>query len=221
MTMNRTLLLISILLSVSSFAFAQGDKKAKEILNQSSATINEADNLRIYFTIHIKENNQGGESINQGFEGTMALKGNKFILETPDMTTWFDGKTQWVLQKEWDEVTVSEPTKEEVMVLNPKTIFELYKQGSSYKYLGEKTDVANRKVHEIEMTPHDKSGDIKKVVLEISQKSLFPFKLYIIMNNGLENTIHISKYIKNAGLNDSDFVFDKDQHPEAEIIDLR
>ncbi len=219
--MKKIILLLCLLLSVPVLSFAQKDKKAKEILDLASDTINKSGDMVIHFTIHIKETNQDNQSTSQSFEGMIALKDDKFHFDTPDMESWFDGKTQWVLQKDWDEVTVSEPTQDEVTALNPKTIFDLYKQGSSYKYLGEKTDIANRKVHEIELRPNDKTGDIKKVVLEISKKSNFPFKLHIVMTNGLENTIHISKYLIHAGLKDSKFSFDKNKYPQAEIIDLR
>ena len=53
-------------------------------------------------------------------EGTLLLKGNKFHLNTGDVETWFDGKTQWSYLRQNEEVNVSTPTPEELQSINPQ-----------------------------------------------------------------------------------------------------
>ena len=212
--MKQILVLILSVLSVS--AFAQKDAKAKEVLDQASTAFNKTGGLSINFTLHIKELAQNAS---ESFEGTMDIQGSKFHINTPEMETWFDGKTQWVLQKEWEEVSISEPDEKEVQTLNPATIFELYKEGSAYKYLGEKTDNKGRKVYEVELTPQ--GGDINKLRVQFSAKDYLPTRIFLSYKNEVENTIHISQYTSKANISDSQFVFDKKKYPNVEIIDLR
>jgi outer membrane lipoprotein-sorting protein len=216
--MKKNLALIVLFLSLTSFAFAQKDAKAKEWLDKSSEAFAKAGDLSVSFTMNIKDvANQMSES----FDGTIDIKGNKFHLDVPEMESWFDGKTQWVLQKGWDEVNISEPNPQEVQVLNPKTIFDMYKKGTNYKYLGETMDIKGRKVHEVELIPQAKNSEIKKITMQISPIDYMPVKIHITYKNKIENIIHITQYKKNANLADSLFVFDSKQYPEAEIIDLR
>jgi outer membrane lipoprotein-sorting protein len=198
--------------------FAQKDAKAKEWLDKSSAAFSQAGALSVDFTMNIKD---APHKLSESFEGTIDMKGVKFHINVPDMETWFDGKTQWVLQKEYDEVNISEPDAKDVQALNPATIFSLYKKGCNYKYTGEKTDSKGKKVQEVELIPQAKGSEMTKIVMQIGSGDFMPVKIHIVYKNKIENTIYISKYVKNANLTDSRFVFDKKKYPDAEIIDLR
>ncbi|MDR0413239.1 MAG: outer-membrane lipoprotein carrier protein LolA [Dysgonamonadaceae bacterium] len=199
-------------------AFAQKDAKAKEWLDKSSGAFGKAGALSVDFTLNIKDvSNKVAES----FDGTIDLKDTRFHLNVPEMETWFDGKTQWVLQKVWDEVNVSEPTAQEAQALNPAVIFSIYKKGCNYQYRGEKTDIKGRKVQEVELMPQAKKSDMEKIVMQIAPGDFLPVKIHIFYKNKLENIIHINQYRKNPNLPDSVFVFDKKKYPNVEIIDLR
>lgn len=206
-------LLLFLLLTTS--VFAQKDAKAKEWLDKSSNAFSEAGNMSVSFTINIKDMSA---SIAESFEGTIDLKGSKFHLDTPEMEIWFDGKTQWLLQKEWEEVNVTQPSQEEVQTINPTTIFSVYKAGCNYKYLGEKKDIKGKNVQEVELTPLDKKNGITKIIMQISSSDLMPVKIQITYKNKIKNIIHINKYTKNLTLADSVFVFDVTKYPNAEII---
>jgi outer membrane lipoprotein-sorting protein len=205
-------------LSTTLPVFAQKDAKAKEWLDKSSEAFNKAGALSVDFTMNIKD--IPGD-VSESFNGSIDLKGDKFHLDVPDMETWFDGKTQWVLQKGWDEVSVTEPTAQEAQALNPAVIFSIYKKGCNYKYKGEKTSVKGKKVQEVELIPHAPKSDMTKIVMQIGSNDFMPVKIHIFYKNKIENIIHIQKYRKNPNLADSVFVFDKTKYPKAEIIDLR
>ena len=61
--------------------------------------------VKITFSVRAPEGNTNG---------SIRLKGDKFLLETEGVTTWFDGRTQWSYLASSDEVNVSEPTPERV-----------------------------------------------------------------------------------------------------------
>jgi outer membrane lipoprotein-sorting protein len=209
--------LLALLLIVTS-AFAQKDAKAKEWLDKSSAAFSKAGALSVHFTMNIKD---VPNKLSESFDGTIDLKGVKFPLDVPDMETWFDGKTQWVLQKDWQEVTVSEPSAQEAQALNPATIFTIYKKGCNYKYRGEKTDAKGKKVQEVELIPQAKGSEMTGIVMQIGSGDCMPVQIHIVYKNKIENSIHINQYQQNTKLTDANFVFNKKKYPDAEIIDLR
>ena len=198
--------------------FAQKDSKAKEYLDKSSNAFAQAGTLSVAFTMNIKDipNN-----ISQGFDGTIDLKGTKFHIDTPDMEVWFDGKTQWILQKDWDEVAITEPDPQEVQVLNPITILSMYKKGHNYRYIGEKVDIKGKKVYEVELTSQEKNSELAKIVIQINKTDFMPVKIHLFYINKMENIIHINSYQKNVNKPDKSFIFDKKEHPNVEINDLR
>ena len=63
------------------------------------------------------------------------MRGNKFVLETDEMKTWYNGECQWSLIFDMEEVNLSEPTQEELTEINPYELLNLYKKGYSSSYL--------------------------------------------------------------------------------------
>jgi outer membrane lipoprotein-sorting protein len=219
--MRKYLLFIIVCFVLIAFyspsGFAQKDQKAKEWIDKSSDAFQKGRAMSIRFTMNVKDITL---KATESFDGTIDLSGPKFHIDTPDMETWFDGKTQWILQKGFDEVNVTEPHPEEIQALNPSTIFSIYKKGCNYKYLGEKKHDSG-KVHEVELILQNKNSEITKIALQIASDNYMPTKIHIFYKNKIENIIHIHKYQKNLDLLDSVFTFNKKKYPNVEIIDLR
>jgi outer membrane lipoprotein-sorting protein len=125
------------------------------------------------------------------------------------------------LQKDAEEVNVMEPSSQEIQAINPASLLSIYKQGGKYKYLNAKKDTKGHTVHEIELLPQDKNGEISKIVLQIGSTDYLPIKIHITYKNRLENIIHITRYQKHTALPDSRFVFDAKKYPDVEVVDLR
>ncbi|MCL1932909.1 MAG: outer-membrane lipoprotein carrier protein LolA [Candidatus Azobacteroides sp.] len=203
---------------ITAPAVAQKDAKAKELLDKSSAVLNQSGGLSVSFTFYI---NDEAHKIKQSFDGQMLIKGTKFFLETPEQTVYFDGKTQWVYNKSIEEVSILEPQPQDIQTLNPISTFELYKTGYDYKYQGEKTDIQNRKVQEISLFPVNKKDDIRQVDVQIYTGDQMPVFFRIIYKNKAEYRIHVNKYQTRLNFSDNQFVFDTKKYPQAEINDLR
>jgi len=214
----KNLFFLVILLSVAFSSFAQNDAKAKELLDKSSEAFTRAGGIEAEFTLKIKDviNN-----VTEAFDGLILLKGNKFFIETPEYAIFFDGKTQWLYNKAFDEVNISEPNEKEIQALSPASIYTIYKKGSDYKYLGEKTDIKMRKVQEIELVTKNRKEDIGKVIVQLDKTSLMPLMFHIYFNNNMENQVHINRYKSGQTIPDAAFSFDKTKYPQTEIIDLR
>ena len=216
--MKRFLSIILTGLFLSIPTFAQKDAKAKEILDKTSVMLNQSGGISVTFAININDEIQ---KIKESFEGQMLLKAGKFFLETPDLTVYFDGKTQWTYIKSIEEVNISDPQPQEIQTLNPILIFEMYKTDCDYKYNGEKTDIQKRKVQEVSLFPKDKNEEIKQIDIQINPVDSMPVSFRIIYKNKSEYRIFISKYQTKLNFPDSQFVFDKTKYPQAFVNDLR
>ena len=212
------LLIILTGLFFATPVFSQKDTKAKELLDKSSATLNQAGGLSVSFTMNI---NDEANKIKQSFEGQLLLKGTKFFLDTPDQAIYFDGKTQWTYNKTVQEVSILEPQLQDVQVLNPVSVFELYKTDCNYKYKGEKIDIQKRNVQEISLFPSNVNEDIRQVDIQINPSDSMPVFFLITYKDKSEYRIYIDKYQTKLNLSDSQFVFDTKKFPQVDINDLR
>ena len=135
------------------------------------------------------------------------------------MKTWFDGKTQWTLAEENEEVSISEPTDEELQSLNPYAWMSLYQHGYDLKFA--ETGVPN--VRKVIMTTTIPREEMQSIVLLIHQTELYPVRLSMAGRGGLDVVvIDIDSYkVNQRPLPNETFVFDKSKYPDIEVIDLR
>lgn len=196
-------LLISVLILP---CFAQKDAQAKKILDQTSATFTKAGGIKATFSIKA-----GGSQA----RGVIQLKNSKFVLNTNDATTWFDGKTQWSYLKHSEEVNISNPSEDELQSMNPYTLLGIYKKGFNYQFNG---SVGNN--YKITLIPENKKHSISRIVLLISKKNYQP--QHITLEQGkTRSEISVISFQTNQSFSESLFKFNKKNYPHAEIIDLR
>lgn len=207
-------LLMCLLFGVRIISRAQN---ATSILDKAAAAYEKSNGISASFTLHTRSEIQ---QVSESFEGTIHMKGDKFKLITPDMTTWFDGATQWSYVDRNEEVNVSTPTGEELQFTNPAVLLRIYKKGFTPKYIGESTASNGKSAYDVELIPKKKS-DIRKVELQIEKYSNFPATIKIEAGNGITNTIHISNVKTGVNQPDDFFVFKEGDYPDAEVIDLR
>lgn len=201
--MNRIYTLFFLLMLTLSLS-AQQDTKAKDILDKTVEKYNQSKGISVIF---------GGSQ-----SGKLLLKGEKFQLTTQDVTTWFDGQTQWSYLRQNEEVNISTPTPEELRAINPYAWLSLYKQGFNYRYSGVKTR-EGKQGHEIVLTPQTKQ-DIQSITLLIGS-DYEPIYIGILPTEGQMQEFIVHNYRTQLNLNDNAFRFDKSKYPNAEIIDMR
>lgn len=195
------LLILMIILPLQ--AFAQKDARAREVLEGMTAAYTKAEGTEIRF---------GGT-----MEGTLALKGEMFVLDCAGIKSWFDGKTLWSYVEDSGEVNVSTPTPEEVQAINPYTMLGMYRNGFDYRYAGTKNR-NGRSCKEVVLTPETEQ-DIKSITVGIND-SMEPVYINIETSNGERQNIEIKKYTVRK-LEDGFFRFNPKDYPGVEVIDLR
>ena len=192
-------------------------QNATSILDKAAAAYENSKGLTAHFAMQTRSEVQ---KVSESFDGTIDIKGDKFVLKTPDMITWFDGTTQWSYVERNEEVNVTTPSGEELQMTNPALLLRSYKKGFTAAYKGESTAPNGKAAYDIELTPKKKS-DITQVTLQIEKFSGLPASISVATKNGIHTTIRISQMKMGVNQPDNFFVFNKKEYPDAEIIDLR
>lgn len=195
-------------------AFAQNEPQAKEILDKVAAKFKAYPATEIVFTLSMDNK---AEDIHETHEGKAWMKGNMYKVNLMDTENYFDGKNIYTFMPEVQEVNIKNPSDEEEEMLNPTTLFDIHNKGFNQKLVSQNAGTAY-----IELFPTDQNRNFNKIGIWVTPATSNVQKVTSFGKDGNEVTITI-KDIKqlNPVPSDSFFRFDKNQHPKAEIIDLR
>ena len=202
--MKRLFLISMLLLLVAATMIAQGNNNARKILDRTSAVVGNKGGATASFTL------SGGKLGKQ--QGTIAIKGNRFYVQTTKTIVWFDGKTQWTYLKGGDEVNVSSPNAAQQQAMNPYTFIRLYRNGYN---LTSKTKGKGYMVH---LLAQNKKQGLQELYITVDAKYR-PTQVKMKQASGWI-TIDIKNF-KTANLNDAKFKFNAKEFPKLEVIDLR
>ena len=198
----KKLLFIVSLLGIATLLYAQDTRK---ILDKTASAINQKNGMKASFSV-------AGGTYN-GMSGTIAVKGKKFQITTPQMIVWFNGSVMWTYVKSNEEVNVTHPNEAQLNRINPYTFVTMYRSG--YKLSHEKK--GNNYIAHLQAQV--KNSRISEAYITINATSYLP-SVVKICEKGVWSTIQLSK-VQGAKLSDSVFQFNAKEHPNAEIIDLR
>jgi outer membrane lipoprotein-sorting protein len=208
-------LLTFIFISLNSQA--QGDAKAKVILDKVSAKVKSLKALKANFSITIT-GAKGGKP--QTKNGNVSMKGTKYYVSISGQEIYCDNKTSWTYMKESNEVQVSAYDPSENSFSPSKLFTNFYDKEFSYKYIGTST-VTGKKVEVIHLVPTTKTNKYNKVELyiDVANNIVAGGKLY--EKNGNIYSYSVSGFTANPNLTDAMFVFDTKKYPKVEVVDLR
>lgn len=188
---------------------------ARNILDQTADKLNRSGGIEATFeATSFKGTKEAG---NTG--GTICVQGNRFRLTSPGLTTWYDGKTQWSLHSENEEVYVSNPTETELQSINPYTFINLYKSGYNLKLSG--TTYQGKNCHEVRLTAKEKSKSIREMRVVIDKSTALPHSIRIKDSKGNWFRIRIKSIQTGKNWNSSFFTYSSKEHPGIEMVDLR
>ena len=212
--MKKTVLILFTCLTVSGFNTAQ---TAETIFEEAAKTYEKSNGISAQFAANMQSEKLG---VSESFEGTIQMKGDKFVLITPGMRTWYDGKTQWTYIVSTDEVNLTTPTGDDLQFVNPMILLRSYKKDFNLKYIGESTADTGRMAHDLQLTAK-RNSDIEKIDVQIEKTTSLPVRMTVYMKNGLRSLIRISKMLTGINQPDSFFTFNPADYPDAFIVDLR
>ena len=214
--MKSLLISASLILFLISQSIAQKDPVAREILDAMSNKYQQIPAFRATFKNTMENETEG---INEGFNGRITVKGEKYRLIMDQYEILFDGQDRWTYMKEDNEVQVSsfDPNEEADDINNISKIFTMYKSGFKYLFI-ESRD--NGTIDVVDLVPEDTSKDIFKIRMEIAKdRSLKSFKMFD--KSGTRYVYTITKFEEDGSITDGAFRFKASDYPDAEVIDFR
>ena len=200
--------IIFILFAVLPFVlFAQNDREAerrvKAVVSELKQSAYDGRFTLLYY------NAQSETTDKQS--GDLTIKGNKFRMTLGANETKFDGRTQWIFVSEYNEVSITEPTKEELREINPLAMIEYYVS---------KDKISQGEDGEINFYPTDpKESEYFRIELRLNKANL-PTRLVIYQKNGDKITL-VWDSLNKTKVNDDYFVLDVAKYPNVEVNDLR
>ncbi len=197
-------------------ALAQGDAKAKTILEAVSKKVNSLKSLKANFALHLTGN---GGKVKETKKGTFYMKGPKYRVEIAGQQIMCDNKTVWTYMKATNEVQVSNYNPNEQTLSPTKLFTNFYDKEYNYKYIGTRK-VGTKTCDIIEMTPIAKGKQLSKVELAVDNTSTIVGG-NVWEKNGNMYKYEVSGFTPNATVNDGMFSFDKNKYPGVEVVDLR
>lgn len=109
------------------------------------------------------------------YPGTLTMHGQCFKLEMFNIEAAYDGKTLYMYSPEMDELTLSNPTEQELVETNPllyaKTVVDFCNVTEHASADGQQTIIT--------LTPKDKSAGIDRFTLRVRNSDLLPLSLDI------------------------------------------
>ncbi|RLD64385.1 MAG: outer membrane lipoprotein carrier protein LolA [Bacteroidetes bacterium] len=218
--------LITILfLATTLVGYSQKGPKAKSILDKVSSKTKSYKTIKSNFSYNM-ENLQDG--VNETFEGTVFVKGNKYKILLMGTETYSNGKNRWVYMPDEEEVNLYEVEKkdrknknqDDDVLSNPRDLFNIYNKGFKYKYISEVVE-DGRKLYLIELVPRNKKKNFFKIKVKIDKAKYQLYSIKYFSKDGNRYTIKIKNFKPNVKMQDDMFTFDTKAHPDVEVVDMR
>jgi outer membrane lipoprotein-sorting protein len=193
---------------------AQNDQEAIKILDKFADDALKAPSVSMKFklvTINQTDNT------NDSLEGSVILNKDKYKLDLPDNTVWFNGETSWSYLTAEKEVTITKADKKDnTFQSRPSLIFSMYKKGYKSRLIEEKSDS-----YIIDLYPEDIKSELLRVRLSIGKTLFNLISLEYKRKDGVVSTLHVNEYDLRVKPSPDTFVFQAGKYKDAEVIDMR
>ena len=214
--MKLILMIIAVFISASA---VEAQKDAKKILDEVSAKTKTFKSMSADFQFSMVNEEM---EINEINEGTIKVKGQKYVVQFPDsgMKFFSDGETIWHYMKDGNQVTISSVEDSGNDLMDPSSIFSIYEKGFRSELVGEASE-NGKTVYKINLFPDSEDYEVTKIEVSIEKAIMMLSSAKLHATDENIYTIIVKKLETNKGFPDTDFVFDASQYGDVEIIDLR
>jgi len=189
--------------------FAAMAMSADEVLRNASGAITSGNGVTAAFSVV----SDGGKAL----KGAFSMSGKKFSLVTPEYASWYNGQYLWSFSDQTGETTLSEPTIDELLEINPFEIISRYSEAytaKSYKAPEGKAAVT--------LAPKAKNASVKRAVVTVSKSTWLPSSIVIDFSSGSSLSVDILSISKpGSPIGESVFEYPVMLYHGVEVIDLR
>ena len=207
----------SILLTLFiGFSMQAQDKKAKELLDQVTTKVKSYSNIVIDFKYSL---NNVKENINQDSKGIVTMKGNQYVLNFMGITKIFDGKKNYTIVPEDEEITISTLNEKDDSAITPSKMLTFFNTGYTFA-MDITQNVAGKKIQFIKLTPTNTKDQRKEILVGIDYKSKNIYKVIEIGKKGTKTTLTVNSFKTNQPLPKNQFTFTQSKYPKYYINKL-
>lgn len=207
MKISMKKILLCIALIASAFAASAASDEASTLIADASARLSAAKSV----TATCKITSASGIE-----NATLIMSGSKFFIKSPHAEIWYDGTTLWSYSRQTNEVTLSEPTPEEISQINPLAVIEAFTASYTPSLLAPAAGKKN-----IKLSAKSPSQAISSAEISLNSSTLTPSAITLILSSGQKITIAISSLKFGGKLPESTFTYRISRHPSAVLVDLR
>ena len=195
---------------ISFSSYSQEDKKAVDLLDMMSERYKKMEGFTSSFTYIM---NNLSENIADSFQGKISVKEEMYVLFIEGQKIINNSETVWTYLEDLNEVTISEFDPEE-QELSLNNIFEIYKSGFSFKFLGEE-----KNIRLVEIYPVDQEKSYFKIWFKIDSDGLL--SSFSVFDKSNSTFVYMINDFKEESLENNLFTFIPEDYPEIEVIDFR
>lgn len=196
-----------ILLLATAVRIMAATPTAQQVLDNCNDKIKSSMSLIVTYTL-----TADGHST----DGQLTISGDRFTISSPDMMSWYDGKTQWTYARQIGEVNIITPTSEELQQINPFAIIRSFSANYTKSIVSE-----NASTTTLMLKPQKSGGDITMAKITVGNSSWLPTHITLGLSNGHNVEIAIKKIDKGGALPSTFFRFNKNKFPGVQVVDLR
>ncbi|MBK7628279.1 MAG: outer membrane lipoprotein carrier protein LolA [Bacteroidales bacterium] len=205
---------LTLLMLLSISLAAQSEQEAIKILDRFSSNALGAPSVSMKFNLITFDQ---AENTKDTLKGSIILSKDKYNLELPDNTIWFNGDISWSYLPAEKEVTITKPDRKNNSFQNrPSSIFSMYKNGYKCRLIEDKSDTWT-----IDLYPEDIKSDLLRVRLLIGKSLLNLRSLEYKKRDGVVITLNVVDYnLKQKPVAET-FVYPAAKFKGVEVVDMR
>jgi outer membrane lipoprotein-sorting protein len=181
---------------------AQSNPQADKVIKASQAKFDGLADVTADFTYTLSNPNMKKPVVKKG---VVTLKKNKYKIVFADEEMYCNGKYNWVVLKQDEEIVKNDFDPEEG--LSPDRLYKVYEKDMKSDYNG----VENNN-HKVTLFAKSDDGDIWKTVLWIDKETKLISKAIMYARNGSQYTYEMGNIKTNTGVADGIFNFDEKKY---------
>lgn len=204
---GKRIVLSVCLLAMTAVVGLAANPTAKSVLDKVEKALRTAPSLAFDLKV------QNGRD---AFTGNLGLRENKFVYGLGSLLVFYNGKTQWTVAADSREVSITEPTDEEIAETNPLAFVNNYAKNYNVSLVSQSNGT-----YTVKMVALKKSSYIRSAQIVISGSTWLPTHVTAQLSTGQTLTINVKATVLQNPIPNDEFNFKKSNFEGYEIIDLR
>lgn len=206
---SKSLILTAILILMSGVAFAaQPNLTAQQILDRVVKALSTTPSLSFEMTL------QSGSTTSKA---RMVMGKELFRFDNEGISVFYDGKTQWTIDREAAEVSITEPTESEITEINPLAFVRNYNKNYNVSLV----KTSDNGTYTVKMTAIKKSLYVRSAQVVVSSRTWLPTHVTALLATGQSLNVRVDNAESGSALPKTFYQFDTKGAKGLEVIDLR